>query len=68
MVAGFIVGALVFAVFVMLGLTLFNRVGNGVPVVILAAAGAYGGWLVGVIVFGAVRGSRPEGSNGQEQS
>jgi hypothetical protein len=56
---------LVFAVFVMLGVALFNRVGNGVPIVILAAAGAYAGWLVGVIVFGAVRGS--SGINDQEE-
>jgi hypothetical protein len=56
---------LVFAVFVALGVALFNRVGNGVPVVILAAAGAYAGWLVGVIVFGAVRGS--SGSDGTEE-
>jgi len=31
-------------------------VGNPIPVVVLAVAGAYGGWLLGVIVFGAVRG------------
>jgi hypothetical protein len=52
----------VFGVFLMLGLTLFSRVGVGVAVVILGAAGAYAGWLVGVIVFGALRGS--DGSNG----
>jgi hypothetical protein len=27
------------------------------PVIILGIAGAYAGWLVGVIVFGAVRGA-----------
>ena len=57
-------GALVFVVFVMLGLTLFNRVGNSLPVIILGAAGAYAGWLVGVIVYGTLRGSKK--SNGQE--
>ncbi len=31
------------------------RVANVVPVVILAIAGAYAGWLLGVIVFSAVR-------------
>jgi uncharacterized membrane protein YhaH (DUF805 family) len=52
----------VFGVFLMLGLTLFNRIGVGVAVIILGAVGAYAGWLVGVIVFGALRGS--DGSNG----
>jgi hypothetical protein len=52
-----VVGGVVFALFVGLGLTLLNRVGNGLPVVILGIAGAYAGWLVGVIVFGAVRGA-----------
>jgi len=33
-----------------------------VPLIVLSAAGAYAAWLVGVIVFGAVRG----GANGQE--
>jgi hypothetical protein len=58
-VAGGVAGALVFGGFVMLGLILDDRVSNFAPVIILAAAGAYGGWLLGVIVFGAVRG--PEG-------
>jgi hypothetical protein len=52
-----VVGGVVFALFVGLGLTLLNRVANGLPVVILGIAGAYAGWLVGVIVFGAVRGA-----------
>ena len=55
-----VVGGLVFAVFIALGLTLLNRVANGLPVVILGIAGAYAGWLVGVIVFGAVRGSHDQ--------
>jgi hypothetical protein len=33
-----------------------NRVGNLVPLIIAAVAGAYAAWLLGVIVFGAVRG------------
>ena len=47
--------------FIALGLTLLNRVANGLPIVILGIAGAYAGWLVGVIVFGAVRGSNDQG-------
>lgn len=38
-----------------------DRVASIVPVVVLAIAGAYAGWLVGVIVFGAVRGVGPKG-------
>jgi hypothetical protein len=58
------VGSIVFGLFVGLGLTLLNRVASLVPVVILAIAGAYAGWLVGVIVFGAVRGTTDQ----EEQS
>ena len=54
---GSIAGILVFALFIGLGLTLLNRVASPLPVIILAIAGAYAGWLVGVIAFGAVRGS-----------
>ena len=39
-----------------LGGLLSSRVGNPIPVIVLAIAGAYGGWLLGLIVFGAVRG------------
>ena len=46
-----------FALFIGLGLTLLNRVDNDLPVIILGVAGAYAGWLVGVIVFGSVRGT-----------
>jgi biotin transporter BioY len=59
---GGVAGALVFGVFIALGLALLARVENGLPIVILAIAGAYAAWLVGVIVFGAVRGTR-----GQEE-
>jgi hypothetical protein len=55
--AGGVAGAIVFGLFIGLGLTLLNRVASGLPVIILGVAGAYAGWLVGVIVFGAVRGS-----------
>jgi glycopeptide antibiotics resistance protein len=55
--AGAIAGGIVFALFVGLGLTLLNRVDNDLPVIILGVAGAYAGWLIGVIVFGSVRGA-----------
>jgi hypothetical protein len=48
----------VLAGFISLGLLLTSRVASAVPVVVLAIAGAYAGWLVGVIVFGAIRGMR----------
>ena len=40
-----------------LGLILNDRVTNIGPVIVLGLAGAYAGWLLGVIVFGAVRGA-----------
>jgi hypothetical protein len=49
----------VFGGFIVLGLILDDRVSSLVPVFVLGAAGAYAGWLLGVIVFGAVRG--PDG-------
>jgi hypothetical protein len=51
----------VFALFIGLGLTLANRVASNVPVIVLGIAGAYAGWLVGVIVFSAVRGTKDQG-------
>jgi len=60
-VVGFAAGALVLVGFIGLGLLLTSRVANAVPAVVLAIAGAYAAWLVGVIVYGAVR-----GSDGQE--
>jgi hypothetical protein len=59
---GGITGALVLGGFISLGLLLDDRVASIVPVIVLCIAGAYAAWLVGVIVFGAVRG----GSIGQE--
>jgi hypothetical protein len=69
-VAGAIAGALVFGLFIALGLTLLNRVANNVPVIVLGVAGAYAGWLVGVIVFGSVRGTTNEAdqTDPEEQS
>lgn len=42
-----------------LGILLSSRLGGSpyVPIIVLAVAGAYAGWLVGVIVFSAVRGA-----------
>jgi len=59
-VAGGVAGAVVFAVLTGLGSLLSSRVGNPIPVIVLAIAGAYGGWLLGVIVFGAIRGGNEE--------
>lgn len=66
-VAGVVVGMAVFTVFIGLGFLLSSRVGlpSAVPVIILGAAGAYAGWLLGVIVFGAVRGPEPDGGEQQ---
>jgi hypothetical protein len=55
-VAGGVAGALVFGALAGLGGLLTSRVGNPIPLIVLAVAGAYGGWLLGVIVYGAVRG------------
>jgi hypothetical protein len=63
-VAGGIAGALVLGGFIALGLLLGDRVASSIPVVILAIAGAYAGWLLGVIVFSAVRGGSPEEGKG----
>ena len=62
-VAGGLAGAVVFAGFVGLGLLLMSRVANPIPVIVLAIAGAYAAWLLGVVVFGAVRNA---GEPGQE--
>lgn len=56
-VAGGAAGAIVLGLFVSFGLVLTSRVANPIPLVILAVAGAYAGWLLGIIVFGAVRGA-----------
>ncbi len=59
-IVGGIAGALVFGGFIVLGLILDDRVESLAPVVVLAIAGAYAGWLLGVVVFGAVRGGADE--------
>ncbi len=58
---GGITGALVLGGFIGLGLLLDDRVATIVPVIVLTVAGAYAAWLVGVIVFGAVRGGPVDG-------
>jgi outer membrane lipoprotein SlyB len=63
-VAGGVAGAVVFGAMISLGGLLSSRVGNPIPLIVLAVAGAYAGWLLGVIVFGAVRG----GSDGEERT
>jgi hypothetical protein len=40
---------------------LTSRVANPIPLIVLAVAGAYAGWLLGVIVFGALRGDKENG-------
>ena len=60
---GGVTGALVLGGFIGLGLVLDDRVASIVPVIVLSVAGAYAAWLVGVIVFGAVRGG-PDGQEG----
>ena len=61
---GGITGALVLGGFIALGLILDDRVASILPVIVLTVAGAYAAWLVGVIVFGAVRGG-PDGQEGE---
>ena len=62
---GAVAGVIVFGLFIGLGLTLLNRVASPVPIIVLAVAGAYAAWLVGVITFGAVRGGPEQQENGQ---
>ena len=58
--AGSLAGLAVLGAFVELGLMLTNRVANPIPLILLAIAGAYAGWLLGVIIFSAVRGGSAE--------
>jgi len=58
--AGGVAGAAVFGGFFALGLVLASRVANPIPVIVLGVAGAYIAWLLGVIVFSAVRGGNVE--------
>ena len=58
--AGGIMGAVVFGGMLWFGILLSSRVDSVVPVIVLGVAGAYAAWLVGVIVFSAVRGAGTE--------
>jgi hypothetical protein len=62
--AGSVMGAVVFVGLLGFGLLLSSRVDSVVPAIVLGIAGAYAAWLVGVIVFSAVRG----GNAKEEQS
>ncbi len=62
-IAGGAVGAIVLAAFVAFGLVLTARVANPIPLILLVVAGGYAGWLLGVIVFGAVRGAGEAGGS-----
>ncbi len=53
---GGLVGAIAFGALVSFGSLISSRVGNALPLIILVVGGAYAGWLLGVIVFGALRG------------
>jgi hypothetical protein len=66
MLVGALAGIIVFGLFIGLGLTLLNRVASPVPIFVLAIAGAYAAWLVGVIAFGAVRGGPDQQERPQE--
>ena len=63
--AGGVAGAVVFASLLSFGFLLSSRVDTVIPVIVLGVAGAYAAWLVGVVVFGAVRG--PGGNDNEEQ-
>lgn len=56
--AGGVAGAAVFGGFTGLGFVLSSRLGvpAAIPILVMCVAGAYCGWLVGLIVFSAVRG------------
>ena len=61
------VGALAFCLLLVLGLLLYRRLYSGSGVILagiellFGAVGAYAGWLLGVIVFSAVRGAEEDG-------
>lgn len=63
--AGGVAGAVVFGALLSFGFLLSSRVDNVIPSIVLGAAGAYAAWLVGVIVFGAVRGGNDNEHQGE---
>ena len=64
---GIVAGAVVLLGFIGLGIVLTSRVDSPVPVVVLALGGVYAGWLVGVIVYGAIRGGGTDGQKARER-
>jgi hypothetical protein len=66
-VVGIVAGAVVLLGFIGLGIVLTSRVDSPVPVVVLALGGVYAGWLVGVIVYGAIRGGGTDGQEARER-
>jgi hypothetical protein len=63
---GGVVGAIAFCLLLLLGLLLYQRLYSGSSLVLVGiellfgAVGAYAGWLLGVIVFSAVRGAEED--------
>jgi hypothetical protein len=64
-VAGGVAGAVVFGSLLSFGFLLSSRVDNVIPAIVLGVAGAYAAWLVGVVVFGAVRGGDDNEQQGE---
>ncbi|HKV88282.1 MAG TPA: hypothetical protein VJT78_09825 [Candidatus Dormibacteraeota bacterium] len=54
--AGGLTAVIVLIAAIAFGFMLGGRVANPIPLLVLTLAGAYGGWLLGVVVYGAVRG------------
>ena len=65
---GMVAGAAGFTALLLAGYLLYRRVwGDSVPAligvgVLFGAAGLYAGWILGVLVFSAIRGSESDGS------
>jgi hypothetical protein len=61
------VGAVAFCLLLVLGLLVYRRLYSGSGLILVGiellfgAVGAYAGWLLGVIVFSAVRGAEEDG-------
>lgn len=64
---GGVVGVIAFCLLLLLGLLLYQRLYSGSSLVLVGielffgTVGAYAGWLLGVIVFSAVRGAGEDG-------
>jgi hypothetical protein len=61
------VGVIAFCLLLVLGLLVYRRLYSGSALILagiellFGAVGAYAGWLIGVIVFSAVRGAEEDG-------